>query len=260
MILRIPPEETKAKRKELAAAFECLVCFGDTLPPGVFGAYRLWVSSTNVTRWQARETRSNEPVETTFTYDDYRTVYGASVRYRGNWRTEGFTDCRQAAYMVEFPKTDRVLGDTEVALDFISLNYNNGTLQQEKHAYWMARQVDLASIAMRYVHVSVNGSALFRYDSLSPSRTLCTSFYGDDDPHVYEQLYPHEPFGNYTTTGGVKKQAKYRYCMRKKSTTVPDDVLLRTDRVRARSFHLEHGPSARAGSVVVVVLLSADAR
>jgi hypothetical protein len=76
---------------------------------------------------------------------------------------------------------------------------------------------------MRYVHVSVNGSALFRYDSLSPSRTLCTSFYGDDDPHVYEQLYPHEPFGNYRTTGGVKKQAKYRYTMRKKVTTVPDD-------------------------------------
>ena len=206
-----------------APALECLVRFGDTLPPGVFGTYRLWVSSTNVTRWQARETRSNEPVDTTFTYDDYRAVYAAAVRYRGNWRTEGFDDYRQAAYMVEFPKTERVLGDTEVAIDFISLNYNNGTKQQEKHAYWMARQVDLASIAMRYVHVSVNGSALFRYDSLSPSRTLCTSWYGDDDPHVYEQLYPHEPFANYTTTGGVKKQAKYRYCMRKKHTTVPDD-------------------------------------
>jgi len=204
-----------------APVLECLVQFGDTLSPGVFGTYRLWVSSTNVARWNARPTRSDEPVDTTFTYDDYRTVYNATVCYRGNWRS--FNDYRNAAYMVEFPKTERVLGDTEVAIDFISLNGDNGTKQQEKHAYWMARQVDLASIAMRYVHVSVNGSALFRYDSLSPSRTLCTSWYGDDDPHVYEQLYPHEPFGNYTTTGGVKKQAKYRYCMRKKVTTVPDD-------------------------------------
>ena len=40
---------------------------------------------------------------------------------------------------------------------------------------------------------------------------------------MYEQLYPHEPFGNYTTSGGAKKQAKYRYCMRKKHTTEPDD-------------------------------------
>jgi len=206
-----------------APPFECLVRFGDTLAPGVFGSYRMWVSSTNVARWQARETRSNEPVDTTFIYNDYRAVYAAGVRYRGNWRTIGFEDYRTAAYLVEFPKTERVLGDTEVAIDFISLNQDNGTRQQEKHAYWMARQVDLAAIAMRYVHASVNGSALFRYDSLSPSRTLCTSWYGDDDPHVYEQLYPHEPFGNYTTTGGAKKQAKYRYCMRKKHTTVPDD-------------------------------------
>lgn len=204
-----------------APPLECLVRFGDTLPAGAFGSYRFWVSSTNVARWRARETRSNEPVDTTFTYDDYRTVYNASVRYRGNWRS--FDDYRNAAYLVEFPKTERVLGDTEVAIDFISLNGDNGTKQQEKHAYWMARQVDLASIAMRYVHVSVNGSALFRYDSLSPSRTLCASWYSDDDPHVYEQLYPHEPFRRYTTTGGAKKQAKYRYCMRKKATAVPDD-------------------------------------
>ncbi len=204
-----------------APVLECLVRFGDTLAPGVFGTYRMWVSSANVTRWGARETRSDEPVSTTFIYDDYRTVYNASVGYRGNWRS--FDDYRNAAYMVEFPKTERILGDTEVAIDFISLNGDNGTMQQEKHAYWMARQVDLASIAMRYVRVSVNGSALFRYDSLSPSRTLCTSWYGDDDPHVYEQLYPHEPFGNYRTTGGAKKQAKYRYTMRKKITTVPDD-------------------------------------
>jgi len=206
-----------------APPLECLVRFGDTLAPGVFGSYRMWLSSTNVARWQARPTRSNEPVDTTFVYGDYRAVYNANVRYRGNWRTTGFEDYRAAAYMVEFPKTERVLGDNQVAIDFISLNQENGTKQQEKHAYWMARQVDLASIAMRYVHVSVNGSALFRYDSLSPSRTLCTSWYGDNDPHVYEQLYPHEPFGNYTTTGGAKKQAKYRYCMRKKRTTVPDD-------------------------------------
>jgi hypothetical protein len=206
-----------------APPLECLVRFGDTLPPGVFGSYRIWVSSTNVARWRARQTRSNETVDTTFTYDDYRTVYGAAVRYRGNWREASFEDYRSAAYMVEFPKSQRVLGDTEVAIDFISLNQDNNTKQQEKHAYWMARQADLASFAMRYVHVSVNGSALFRYDSLSTSRTLCTSWYGDDDPHVYEQLYPHEPFGNYTTTGGVKKQAKYRYTMRKKHTTVPDD-------------------------------------
>jgi hypothetical protein len=206
-----------------APALECLVRFGDTLAPGVFGTYRLWVSSANVARWLARETRSNEPVDSTFTYDDYRTVYNATTRYRGNWRTLGFDDYREAAYVVGFPKTERVLGDTEVAIDFISLNGDNGTRQQEKHAYWMARQVDLASIAMRYVRVSVNGSDLFRYDSFSPSRALCTSWYGDDDPHVYEQLYPHEPFGDYRTTAGVKKQAKYRYTMRKKSTTVPDD-------------------------------------
>ncbi|MBE7503458.1 MAG: lamin tail domain-containing protein [Verrucomicrobiales bacterium] len=204
-----------------APALECLVRFGDTLAPGVFGTYRLWVASSNVTRWTGRETRSDEPVDATFTYDDYRTVYNATVGYRGNWRS--FDDYRNAAYSVEFPQTQRVLGDNEVAIDFISLNGDNGTRQQEKHAYWMARQVDLASIALRYVHVSVNGSALFRYDSLSPSRTLCTSWYGDDDPHVYEQLYPHEPFGNYRTTGGVKKQAKYRYTMRKKVTNVPDD-------------------------------------
>lgn len=206
-----------------APALECLVRFGDTLGPGSFGNYRMWVSSANAARWQARETRCNEPVDTTFTYDDYRTMYNAGVHYRGNWRTTGFEDYRSASYMVEFPKTGRVLGDTEIAIDYISLNQDNGTKQQEKHAYWMARQVGLASIAMRYVHVSVNGSAMFRYDSLSPSRTLCASWYGDDDPHVYEQLYPHEPFGNYTTTGGAKKQAKYRYSMRKKSTTVPDD-------------------------------------
>jgi hypothetical protein len=200
---------------------EGLVRFGDTLPSSLFGAYRIWVTADNATRWTARPTLNNEPVDSTFTCDDYRTIYNGNVRYRGNWRI--FPDYRNAAYVVDFPGSERFLGDTEVAIDLISLQGANGTLQQEPHTYWITRQIDIASMALRFVHVSVNGSALFRYDSLAPSRSLCKDWYGDDDPHVFEQLYPHEPFGNFTTTGGVKKQAKYRYTMRKKLTTQPND-------------------------------------
>ena len=203
---------------------ECLIRFGETYSPGAFGTYKIWVTSENVADWIARPTRSNEPVDCTFVYNDQRVIYNANVRYRGNWRIS-YPDYQHAAYVVNMPKCERLLGDTEVALDLISRHdsKNNGTLQQERHAYWMARQIGLAAAFTRYTHVHVNGASLFMHDLFSPSRSMCRSWYGDDDPHVYEQLAPLKPFNSYTTTGDVPKQARYRYGMRKKRTTVPDD-------------------------------------
>ena len=203
---------------------ECLVRFGETGNSDPFGTYRLWVTDRNAAALTARPRRSNEPVDCTFVYGNQRVIYNADMRYRGNWRTASdYSDYRTAAYVVNMAPGTRFLGDTEVSLDFISLQGANRTLQQERHAYWMARELGMAAVALRFVHVSVNGSSLFRHDFFSPSRGLCAAWYGDDDAHVYEQLYPHEPFGHYATDGGVKKQAKYRYCMRKKHTAAPDD-------------------------------------
>ena len=54
---------------------ECLVRFGESVQSGAFGTYRLWLTQNNVKAWENRPNLSNEPVESTFVYGNWRAIY-----------------------------------------------------------------------------------------------------------------------------------------------------------------------------------------
>lgn len=199
---------------------ECLVRFGETQAPGTLGTYRVWISAVNVADWRSRSDLANEPVRMTFVSNNDRVIYDAWIRYRGNHRN--FGDYDEAAYAVSFPASEPFLGGDEIKIDIPSLQFPNGTYQQEHHAYWMARGIGKAAAHVRPIHAVVNGTHTLRQDLQIPTRGFCRSWYGDPDPQVYEQQKPLEPFLNFTTTDGAKKQSTYAFLLQKKRTDIPD--------------------------------------
>lgn len=54
---------------------ECLVGFGEGNPVGTLGTYRTWITQSNATYWANREKNSNEPLDASFAYGNFRVVY-----------------------------------------------------------------------------------------------------------------------------------------------------------------------------------------
>ncbi len=215
--LAVPPRTRRHPEGDLAT--DALVRVGDARAPSVFGRYHVWVSTVNRTALAARHNQSNEPVDATFVYNGHRVIYNATLRYRGNHRN--FGSLTNAAYALEFPAGERFLGDRESKIDIPSLQFSNQTRQQERHGYGLTEAIGEPAPYLRYVRVHVNGSDLFRHDLQGPTRDFARSWYGDDDPHLYKEEKPLDPFGNYTNTAGAKTQATYAFLMQKNRTRVP---------------------------------------
>ncbi|MCF7668950.1 MAG: lamin tail domain-containing protein, partial [Verrucomicrobia bacterium] len=63
---------------------ECLVRFGETMPTGNLGAYRIWVKQDTFNEWSNRDKGSNELLDATFVYGNYRAVYNMNTMYSGS--------------------------------------------------------------------------------------------------------------------------------------------------------------------------------
>ncbi len=145
---------------------ECLVRWGETLAPGAVGTYRFWFTQTNQTRWETREPQSNEPLDATFVYGDWRVIYNAGVMYSGSpFHTPLNTGPLGVPcdYQLVMPADDPMLGETDLILsppgspwgtDLSILDY---TLIREQVIWWMARQLGVPSLHRRFVRVVVNG-------------------------------------------------------------------------------------------------------
>lgn len=215
--LAVPGRERAYPSPDLAR--NALIRFGETSSSSVFQRYTYWVSDANVRAMASRSNQSNEPVDATLVYNGVRAIYNADLRYRGNYRR--FISITDASYALTYSNGDPLLGVRESKLDIPSIQFPNGTRQQERHAYDMATQVGHPSSYLRFVRVHVNGSDLFRHDIQTPTRDFAASWYGDDDAHMYKEDYPVDPFGMYTNTGGGKHQATYAFVMQKSATSTP---------------------------------------
>jgi hypothetical protein len=216
--LSIPARERAEPSAELIR--NAIVRFGDARPSSVFGRYHYWVSEANRAALASRSNQSNEPVDTTLIYDGCRAIYNAELRYRGNFRL--FASLTDAAYAIDYPRGPGLLGDRETKIDIPSIQFSNGTRQQERHAFWLAEQVGHPANNLRFARVHVNGSDLLRHDFQPPTRDFAQSWYGDGDAEIYKEEKPLDPFGVYETAGGDKHRSTYAYIMQKNRTAVPD--------------------------------------
>jgi CotH kinase protein/Lamin Tail Domain/Putative Ig domain/PA14 domain len=214
-----------------APARECLVRFGEPADLPLLGTYRLWVSDQNVTRWNAREKQSNHPLDTTFVYGNVRVCYNAGTLYSGSpWHTPGYSGPLGGScdYELNLAKDDQVLGTDDFVLATIGNLNSEGSLQAEQAAFWIMRKLGAPYLNRRHVRVFFNGQQRGNVyeDAQQPNREVVSQYFPDDADgsfHKIEDWFEFDDSGdsqtgnadatlaNFTTTGGEKKTARYRW-------------------------------------------------
>jgi regulation of enolase protein 1 (concanavalin A-like superfamily) len=213
-----------------APARECLVRFGDTYVAGVWGNYRLWITSATQSRWASRERNSNEPLDATFVYGNFRPVYNMRTLYSGSpFHTGGYTGPtgNPCDYVLSFPDDDRVLGVNDYVISTLGNLNNDNTYQREQAAFWVLREVGVPSLYRRYIVMFVNGvrRGTVLEDSQQPSGEIVDEYFPEDNDgflHKIEDWFEFDngasgfsqvdaTLDNFTTTGGEKKLARYRW-------------------------------------------------
>jgi hypothetical protein len=218
---RFPPD---------APARECLVRFGESRPSGSFGTYRLWMTQATFNTWTSRHKLNNAPLDVTFVYNDLRVIYNLGALYAGSpyispsYSTPSGNLC---GYTGAFPVDDRFLGTTDFVLDWPG---RDNTAIEEQLSYWIADQMGLPNNYRRFIHLHVNGvteqarGSIYE-DVQQPGSEIVKEWVPDDsDGQLFkiERWFEFSDAGAllsdpqprlqlYTTTGGVKKLARYRW-------------------------------------------------
>lgn len=213
-----------------APARECLVRFGDAQPNPAFGTYRFWLTQTNFNRWVNREKLSNEPIEGTFVYGNFRAIYHAGNRYAGSpYHSPNFNSPigNNCDYYVTLPGDDAFLAATEFTLQMPGNGGGDDTCQREQVTYWMANRLNIPFLHRRQVNVFINGTLRGRIfdDTQQPNGDFERQWnpQGADGGDLYKVMNWFEfedaaaAFSSagatltpVTTAGGVKKLARYR--------------------------------------------------
>lgn len=209
---------------------EALIRYGETRPGGKLGTYRLWMTQQTLNRWSSRPKLDNAPLPVTFVYNDQRVVHGVGALYAGSPHISPGYNSPQGnlcGYVLIFPEDQPFLGATDVVLDWPG---RDATAQQEPMAYWIARELGIPFNHRRYIRLHVNGvtetsrGSIYE-DAQQVNSDLMESWNPegtDGDLYKIEQWFEFDDSGGtsvvipprletYTTTGGVKKLARYRW-------------------------------------------------
>lgn len=218
---------------------ECVVRFGETQPSGAFGVYRLWVTKRNVDRWATREKQSNDPLDATFVNGNFRVVYNVGTLYSGSpWHTPGYNspDGNACDYEVNFPKDDLMLGTDDFVLATVGNLGSIPDYQGEQVAFWIGRKLGAPYMYRRYIRMFFNGQqrqTLYE-DAQQPNGAVLKQWFPEDEDgnlHKVEDWFEFDDSGdnklgnvdatlqNFTTSGGVKKVARYRWIFRPRAVT-----------------------------------------
>ncbi|HAB15442.1 MAG TPA: hypothetical protein DCE44_03220, partial [Verrucomicrobiales bacterium] len=213
---------------------ECLVRFGEPTAANAFGTYRHWLTAKALATWRARPNLSNEPVEGTMVYGGFRIIHGVGGRYSGSPYHQQFSSpTGECHYVWKLPGDDLLLGADNFNKVHAPGNgpFDDDTIQREQTVFWMGRQLGLPWLYRRYVNVYVNGvkRRTLMEDTQVPGGDLMNSYFPEDADGNLFKINPWFEFDSgtgtsigfnneawcdlneYTTTGGVKKLARYRW-------------------------------------------------
>jgi hypothetical protein len=218
-----------------APARECLVRFGEAPGPGGFGTYRLWLTQAALDAWSRREVLSNERVDGTLIYGDFRAIYNVGGRYAGSPYHQDFDapTGKPCHYSFDIPGDDKLLGtDTFNKLHAPgNAPFDDPTILTEQTAYTLARHLGLPWNYKRYVNFFVNGirRGTLMEDTQVPNGDVTEELFpGDTGGDLYKLQSWNEfdrttsgrmdftpqswcTLSNYLTTGGTRKLARYRW-------------------------------------------------
>lgn len=221
---------------------ECLVRFGDAIPAGSFGTYRLWMTQKAIDTWTQREVMSNEGLDGTIIYGTQRAIYNGTARYRGSsWIRPGYDSPvgSLCGYIWTVPSDDLLLGSDEFNLDWLEQPGRDSTLQRERMSFWIADQLGVPFSQVRYVAVLVNGVRRGEVytDSQQPNGEYVSSWFpgadtGEifkvDDWFEYDDAVQREfnvdaRLERYADASGQPHKTRYRWNWEKKSNRGLDD-------------------------------------
>ncbi len=216
-----------------APARECLVRFGEPQPVGSYPVYRLWMTQGTASRWGSRLDLHNGLLDVTFVYGNQRAIYNAGACYAGSpFVRSGYSTPTGSlcGYAVECPPDDLFLGVTDLALDY---PVRDPAMQCEQIACWIGRELDIPYNYRRFVHLYVNGlrRGQIYEDAQRPNSDMVEQWVpGDTDGDLYkiDDWFEFADDGinfvntdatleNFTTAGGGKKTARYRWNWRKRA-------------------------------------------
>ena len=257
-----------------APARECLVRWGDPTRPGSLGAYRLWMTQATRDRWAARDKNSNAPLDITFVYGSVRAIYNASAKYSGSWaHTPGFNSPigNPCDFALDFPGDDRLLGETAAPLALPGTVGDDLTLQREQLIWWMARKLGMPALHRRFVRVFVNGQQRQQVleDTQQPNGAFLAEWFPNDEGGRLHKSQDWVEFqdnamsalgdiratlGNFPTTGGVKKTARYRWLWAPRGGDVLDNDF--ADFFALVDAHNQASPAAYESQVAALVDVS----
>ena len=214
---------------------ECVVMFGDTDPVSSFSVYHLWLTRTNFNRWVSLSDLSNEAHDSTMVCGS-RIIYNVHARFAGSPYHQDFNspNGNPCHYKWIFPDDDEFLGATSFNKIHQPGNGagDDASLQREQVANTFLRALGVPWLYRRWVAVYVNGvrRGTLMEDAQTPNGDVVDEHFPDDkDGWLYKMQpwFEFAPFPSgttigfdnkswchlmpYTTTGGVKKVARYRY-------------------------------------------------
>jgi hypothetical protein len=214
---------------------EGVVMFGDGNSGGSFSVYHLWLTQTNVNRWGALSDLSNEMIDGTMV-SGHRVIYNMQGRFAGSPYHQGFDypNGNLCHYKWQFADDDKFLGATSFNKIHQPGNGagDDASLQREQIANSLLRAVGVPWLNRRYVAVFVNGNRRdpLMEDAQTPDGDMVKEHWPNDPDGFLYKMQPWFEFGpfpsgdsipfnnnawcalnSFTTTGGVKKTARYRY-------------------------------------------------
>jgi hypothetical protein len=239
---------------------ECLVRFGELQPAGNFPVYRVWMTQATLNTWNGRSKLDNTPLAVTFVLGNQRVIYHAKGVYAGSpYIAPGYGGATvgRCAYTVTFPEDDLFLGSTDLVLDWPGGHGNENTAMQEQMGYWIAERLNLPTCHRYLIRLHVNGvtddqrNAVFEANN-QPAGEFIDAWSPDDrdgDFYKIDRAFEFNDAGGlvadpqprlelYTTTGGVKKEARYRWSWIKRATRSANNhtnIFLLADALNAAS-------------------------
>jgi len=214
---------------------EAVIMFGDDHTGGGFGVYHLWITQASANRWSSLPNLSNESFDCTIV-NGTRVIYNAQARFTGSPYHQNFDAPTGSLchYKWIFPDDDKFLGATSFNKIHQPGNGagDDNSLQREQVANSLLRALKVPWLYRRHVVVYVNGNkrGQLMEDAQTPDGDVVKEHFPDDKDGFLYKMQPWFEFGitnvgsycnfsmpawcqltSYTTTGGVKKRAPYRW-------------------------------------------------
>ncbi|MFN0068624.1 MAG: lamin tail domain-containing protein [Limisphaerales bacterium] len=209
---------------------EALIRWGDEKRAGNVGQYRFWQRQADYDFLRSRESLANDNLDCTFIYGDSRVIYNAEMRGKGSPWHGGSVG---GDYIFAFPTDDRLLGARDVAVVTVGNLGSDNSAQREQAAFWIGRQLGIATLHRRHVWFWENGALKGLYeDTEEPNGYYADRWHPDGpdgDLYKIEDWFEFQDDGTsfgfsrdatlerFTTAGGALKPARYRWAWRKRA-------------------------------------------